>query len=90
MVSQDNFEYREVPIPEAGDGEVLVRNLYLSFDPTQRGWMEDRESYMPPVQMGEPMRAGAVGQVVASNHPGYETGDMVQTGIGRITIRNVL
>ena len=79
MVSADNFEYREVLIPEPGDGEVLVRNLYLSFDPTQRGWMEDRESYMPPVGIGEPMRAGAVGQVFASNHPGFEAGDLVQT-----------
>ena len=42
MVGPENFEYREVPIPTPGDGEVLVRNLYLSFDPTQRGWMEDR------------------------------------------------
>ena len=79
MVSAENFEYREVPVPEPGDGEVLVRNLYLSFDPTQRGWMEDRESYMPPVGIGEPMRAGAVGQVFASNHPDYQTGELVQT-----------
>ena len=78
MVGRENFEYREVPIPEAGDGEVLVRNLYLSFDPTQRGWMEDRESYMPPVRIGEPMRAGAVGQVVESNHPDYRRGELVQ------------
>ena len=79
MVSEENFEYREVPIPEPGDGEVLVRNLYLSFDPTQRGWMEDRESYMPPVGIGEPMRAGAIAQVFASNHPDYQAGDLVQT-----------
>lgn len=79
MVGQDNFEYREVPIPSAGAGEVLVRNLYLSFDPTQRGWMEDRESYMPPVQLGEPMRAGSVGQVIESNHADYAAGELVQT-----------
>ena len=51
MVSESNFEYAETAIPEIGDGEVLVRNLYLSFDPTQRGWMTDRESYLPPVEM---------------------------------------
>ena len=79
MVGPDNFEYRETPIPTPGDGEVLVRNLYLSFDPTQRGWMEDRESYMPPVQLGEPMRAGSVGQVAESNHPDFAVGDLVQT-----------
>ena len=79
MVGPENFEYQETPIPTPGDGEVLVRNLYLSFDPTQRGWMEDRESYMPPVQLGEPMRAGSVGQVAESNHPDFATGDLVQT-----------
>ncbi|MFM8355737.1 MAG: NADP-dependent oxidoreductase, partial [Gammaproteobacteria bacterium] len=70
MVTRDNFEYREAPIPVPADGEVLVRNLFLSFDPTQRGWMEDRESYLPPVGLGEVMRAGSVGQVVESRHPG--------------------
>ena len=79
MVGPENFEYQEAPIPTPGDGEVLVRNLYLSFDPTQRGWMEDRESYMPPVQLGEPMRAGSVGQVTESNHPDFAAGDLVQT-----------
>ena len=78
-VGPENFEYQEVPIPTPGDGEVLVRNLYLSFDPTQRGWMEDRESYMPPVQLGEPMRAGSVGQVTESNHPDFAAGELVQT-----------
>lgn len=79
MVGVDNFEYVEAPIPQPGANEVLVRNLYLSFDPTQRGWMEDRPSYLPPVQLGEPMRAGSVGQVAESNHDGYKVGDMVQT-----------
>jgi NADPH-dependent curcumin reductase CurA len=79
MVTRDNFEYGESPIPAPGEGEVLVRNLWLSFDPTQRGWMEDRESYVPPVKIGEVMRAGSIGQVVESNHPGFSRGDLVQT-----------
>ena len=79
QVGEENFEYVETPIPEPGDGEVLVRNLYFSFDPTQRGWMEDRESYLPPVQLGEPMRAGSIGQVVESNHPDFTAADVVQT-----------
>ena len=79
MVGAKNFEYTETAIPTPADGEVLVRNLYLSFDPTQRGWMEDRESYMPPVQIGEPMRAGSIGQVIESNHADFNTGDLVQT-----------
>ncbi len=79
MVSEDNFTFQEVPIPRPGAGEVLVRNLFLSFDPTQRGWMEDRESYLPPVQLGEPMRAGSIGQVTESNNPDFQVGDIVQT-----------
>jgi NADPH-dependent curcumin reductase CurA len=81
-VGEDNFEYAETPIPEPADGEVLVRNLYLSFDPTQRGWMMDGPGYMPPVQLGEPMRAGGVGQVVESRHPDFAEGELVQTMSG--------
>jgi NADPH-dependent curcumin reductase CurA len=81
MVSRDNFEYGETPIPDIGAGEVLVQTRYLSFDPTQRGWMEDRPSYMPPVAIGEPMRAGCVGQVARSNDPSLKPGDWVQ-GLG--------
>jgi len=79
MVTRDNFEYREVEIPQPRDGELLLRNLYLSFDPTQRGWMEDRESYLPPVQLGDVMRAGSVAQVAESRHPDFRKGDIVQT-----------
>jgi len=78
MVKESDFEYRESPIPSPGDGEALVRNLIVSFDPAMRGWMEDRPSYIPPVQIGEPMRAGAVGQVVESRDPALEVGDIVQ------------
>lgn len=78
LVGEDNFEYVETAIPEPGPGQVLVRNRYLSFDPTQRGWMEDRPSYLPPVAIGEPMRAGSVGVVAKSNHPDFAEGDWVQ------------
>ncbi|MEM7217649.1 MAG: NADP-dependent oxidoreductase [Pseudomonadota bacterium] len=79
MVTEANFTYAETPTPQIAAGEVLVRNLVLSFDPTQRGWMENRESYLPPVAIGEPMRAGSVGQVVASDNPDFARGDIVQT-----------
>ena len=79
FVTKDNFEYTESPIPDPNDGQVLVRNLLLSFDPTQRGWMEERESYLPPVKIGEPMRAGSIGQVVESKNSGFDKGDLVQT-----------
>ena len=77
MVSEADFEYREVPVPAIGDGEYLVRNLYISFDPAMRAWMEDRPSYIPPVGLGEVMRAGAVGRVVESKHPDFAAGDHV-------------
>lgn len=82
MVTKDNFERREVPIPEPKDGEILVRNRYLSFDPTQRGWMEDRPSYVPPVGIGEVMRGGSVGEVVKSRHGDFNQGDLVQCTMG--------
>jgi len=78
MVSPSNFELAETPVPELADGQYLVRNLYISFDPTMRGWMEERESYMPPVAIGEVMRAATVGQVVESKNPAFKVGDMVQ------------
>ena len=78
MVSESDFEYREVPLEPLADGEYRVRVCYVSFDPAMRGWMEDRASYMPPIQLGEVMRAGAVGEVIESRNPGYEAGDMVQ------------
>ncbi len=79
MVGAQNFERRDVAVPRPADGQVLVRNQYLSFDPTQRGWMEDRPSYLPPVQLGEPMRAGSVGRVEESRHPDFAVGDLVQS-----------
>jgi NADPH-dependent curcumin reductase CurA len=82
MVKESDFEYRESSLGEPADGEVLVRVLYLSFDPAMRGWIEDRPSYLPPVQIGEVMRAGAVGQVVASRRPEFSEGDLVQGMLG--------
>jgi NADPH-dependent curcumin reductase CurA len=78
MVKESDFAFGEAPVPQLGDGQVLVRVLYLSFDPTQRGWIEDRPSYLPPVQIGEVMRAAGVGQVVASTDPNCKPGDLVQ------------
>jgi NADPH-dependent curcumin reductase CurA len=64
MVGPHNFKYAETPIPEPKSGEVLVKNLYLSFDPAQRNWMVDRKGYLPPVVIGEPMRAVSVGELI--------------------------
>ena len=81
MISQEHFECVETEVPELGPGEVLMKTLCLSFDPTQRGWVNDMESYMPPVALGEVMRAGSVGQVVDSNSDAFRIGDLVQ-GLG--------
>ncbi len=82
LVSEANFEWREAPLPKITDGQALVRTLYLSFDPAMRGWMDDRPSYVPPVQIGEPMRCGAVGQVVESRSSDFKVGDLVQGSFG--------
>jgi NADPH-dependent curcumin reductase CurA len=70
-----------VPIPTPAEGEVLVRNLYLSCDPTQRGWMA-ADTYLPAVKIGEVMRASAVGRVVTSRAPGFAPGQLVQGMFG--------
>ena len=79
LVGAENFKYVETPIPEPQGGEVLVKNKFLSFDPTQRGWMVDKPGYLSPVKIGDPMRAGSVGEVVKSEHADFSVGDLVQT-----------
>ena len=75
----EDFELAEVPVPDPGEGEALVRNSYLSVDPYMRGRMRDVKSYMPPFAVGEVMQGGAVGQVVSSNNPDLAEGDWVQS-----------
>jgi len=78
MISEANWKLQEAPVPQLADGEALVQTLYLSCDPTQRGWMEDRPSYMPPVGIGEVMRAGSIGRVIESRSPLLAPGDCVE------------
>src|ERR1019366_7944695 len=71
MIEARHFRLEEVPIPELeADGEILVRNLYLSMDPTQRGWLA-YDTYLPAVAIGEVVRSGAVGLVEASRNPEF-------------------
>lgn len=81
-VSEDNFELQETVVPELLEGEFLVRNHYLAFEPAQRGWLNNVPSYIPPVAIGEVMRAMAVGEVVASRHSEYQVGDRLSGGFG--------
>ena len=76
-VTEDNFTLTEEALPEPGDGQLLVRNIFMSVDPYMRGRMNDRKSYVPPFQIGEVLQAGAVGQVVSSNSADYAEGDYV-------------
>jgi NADPH-dependent curcumin reductase len=75
-----DWQYTEEPVPEPGDGEVLVKVRLISLDPAMRGWMNDARSYVPPVGVGEVMRALAAGEVLSSNHPDLAAGDFV-TGL---------
>jgi len=77
-----DWKFTEEPVREAGEGELLVRILYISLDPAMRGWMNDGKSYIAPVGIGEVMRAGAVGRVVASKNPAFAVGDHVQGMLG--------
>jgi NADPH-dependent curcumin reductase CurA len=81
MIKDSDFELVSGPVPEPGEGELLVRVTDLSFDPTQRGWLA-ADTYLPAVKIGAPVRAGAVGQVIKSNHPGFKPGQMVQGTFG--------
>jgi NADPH-dependent curcumin reductase len=76
MVKESNFRWTESLIPTINEGEILVRNLWLSFDPTQRGWMSI-DTYIPKIPLGEAMKSIAIGQVVESRHPNYKAGEFV-------------
>jgi hypothetical protein len=73
----DNFSLVEAPLDEPKDGQVLVRNHYLSLDPYMRGRMNDAKSYAQPQALNQVMQGGTVGEVVASKHPAYQVGDKV-------------
>jgi NADPH-dependent curcumin reductase CurA len=72
-----DWDLRTEAIPEPEEGQFLVRVLYISLDPAMRGWMNEGRSYVPPVGIGEVMRAGGVGRVIASKHPEFSVGDHV-------------
>ncbi len=80
-MNESNFAWAESPVPTPKYGQVLVRNLWLSFDPTQRGWMS-RDTYIPKIPLGEVMKAVALGQVVESGHPSYKKGELVRGVFG--------
>ena len=82
MPGADNFELAERKLPALSQGQLLVKNLYMSVDPYMRGRMMDRKSYLPPFQIGQPLEGGSVGEVVASHTDKFSPGDIVLSMLG--------
>jgi len=82
LVKESDFRWHEAPVPPPGEGEVLVRSVYLSLDPTNRVWMNEAESYLPALAIGDVMRGGAIGLVEESRHSSFAKGDLVQGLLG--------
>jgi NADPH-dependent curcumin reductase CurA len=81
LIKDSDFKLIEQPVQTPGEGEVLIRNLYLSIDPTNRGWIE-RDTYLPAVGIGEVMRGGTIGVVEQSRNPRFQEGAIVQGLLG--------
>jgi NADPH-dependent curcumin reductase CurA len=78
----EHFEIKTIDAPAPAEGQLQVRNLFMSVDPYMRGRMYDRPSYVPPFQIGQPLEGGAIGEVVASADPGFQPGDLVSSMFG--------
>lgn len=78
LPDKDTWKLENNPIIKPKEGEVVIQHHYISLDPAMRGWMMDRKSYIPPVQIGEVMRSGSIGKVIESNnHPDFKVGDCI-------------
>lgn len=82
MATAENWQFTEQAVSEPADGTVLVKTLVLSLDPAMRGWLNEGKSYIPPVGIGEVMRAGGIGRVVASKDSAFAPGDVVSGLLG--------
>jgi NADPH-dependent curcumin reductase CurA len=82
MVEESDFAWREEPARAPGAGELLLKTVYLGFDPSQKGQMENRANYAAPLEIGDVMRSRGIGEVLLSNDPGFKPGDMVSGSIG--------
>ena len=79
LVGPEHFEFTKTEVPDPAEGEIQVKTLYLSFDPTQRGWLNEGPGYMDPIAIGAPMIGSGIGQVLASANPDFAPGDIVST-----------
>jgi NADPH-dependent curcumin reductase CurA len=82
MPVPQNFTMASVELGPPRDGELLVRNLFLSVDPYMRGRMREGKSYVPPFEIGKPLEGGAVGEVIESKAEGFQPGDVVFSNLG--------
>jgi len=82
LAKESDFEWKETEVGNIVEGQLLVRVIYLSIDPTNRGWIKNTDSYLPAVQIGDVMRGITIGVVEESNHPGFTPGDFVQGMLG--------
>jgi NADPH-dependent curcumin reductase CurA len=82
LPTRDDWSFTEEPVAGPEAGGVLLKTLALSLDPAMRGWMNDAKSYIPPVGLGEVMRAGGISRVIASRNPAFAEGDLVSGATG--------
>jgi len=82
LPTRDVWSFTTEPVTEPAPGSIVVKTLSLSLDPAMRGWMNEGKSYIPPVGIGEVMRAGGIGKVIASANPKFAVGDVVTAGLG--------
>lgn len=77
LPNSDTWSHQTSTVSDITDGQILVQHHYISLDPAMRGWLNDVRSYIPPVQIGDVMRAGSIGEVIDSKHEKFKTGDFV-------------
>lgn len=82
LIQEGDLELVQTPVPTPGEGEILIRTIYLSLDPTNRTWMNDSQGYLPPVALGAVMRGLTLGVVEQSNSDRFQAGDIVSTAAG--------
>ena len=81
-IEDSDFQLVETEIGAPGDSEILLKTLYLGFDPAQKGWMENIADYVAPMAIGDVMRGSGISEVVESGHPGFAVGDLVMGSTG--------
>ena len=88
----ETWTLEENSLREINEGEILIKNYFLSLDPAMRGWINSSRSYIPPVQIGEVMRAGTVGEIIKSKNKSFELGTFVSGwgGVQEFTISDGL